>query len=115
MVTVTNWCAANASRKTHFGRKGGGTRRAKARGERRDCIARQQASLKLTFAYQARKVPMARRTATGSSSNLTVAGQPPTISREEEHELAKRWTQHGDTSARDLLVRSQLRNVVAMA
>jgi RNA polymerase sigma-32 factor len=58
---------------------------------------------------------MARRTETDRPSCLTVArGQPP-ISRDQEHELAERWTRHGDTSARDLLVRTQLRSVVTIA
>jgi RNA polymerase sigma-32 factor len=58
---------------------------------------------------------MARRTELGRPSCLTVARRQPTISREQEHELAQRWTKHGDTSARDLLVRTQLRSVVAVA
>jgi RNA polymerase sigma-32 factor len=58
---------------------------------------------------------MARRTETGRSSCLTVACRQAAISREQEHELAHRWTKHGDTSARDLLVRTQLRNVVTIA
>lgn len=37
------------------------------------------------------------------------------LSRELEHTLALRWREQGDTSARDALVDSQLRNVVAIA
>jgi RNA polymerase sigma-32 factor len=37
------------------------------------------------------------------------------LSREREHELAERWCRHGDTSARDALVRAQLQNVVIIA
>jgi RNA polymerase sigma-32 factor len=41
--------------------------------------------------------------------------QCPRLSREREHELALRWREHGDTSARELLIRSQLRSVVIVA
>jgi RNA polymerase sigma-32 factor len=37
------------------------------------------------------------------------------VSREQEHELALRWRRDGDISARDSLLRSQLRYVVAIA
>jgi RNA polymerase sigma-32 factor len=37
------------------------------------------------------------------------------LSREREHELARQWRLHLDPAARDLLVRSQLHNVVAIA
>src|SRR5260221_14722057 len=37
------------------------------------------------------------------------------LTREREHELALRWRERGDASARDLLIRSQLRNVVTIA
>jgi len=37
------------------------------------------------------------------------------LSREREHELAKRWREHADPAARDELVHSQLRHVVAIA
>ncbi len=39
----------------------------------------------------------------------------PKLSRERERELASRWRDHADTAARDELVRSQLRYVVAIA
>jgi RNA polymerase sigma-32 factor len=58
---------------------------------------------------------MARLTDTRSSSTLAVAFRQPAISREREQELARRWRELGDTSARDLLVRAQLRHVVAIA
>jgi RNA polymerase sigma-32 factor len=51
----------------------------------------------------------------GSTSYLALVRQCPRLSREREHELALRWLEHGDASARDLLIRSQLRNVVAIA
>ena len=41
--------------------------------------------------------------------------QAPKLSRERELELALRWRDHADTAARDELVRSQLRYVVAIA
>jgi RNA polymerase sigma-32 factor len=37
------------------------------------------------------------------------------LSREREHELAVRWLRQGDTRARDLLIRANLRHVVAIA
>ena len=46
---------------------------------------------------------------------LTIVQQSPKLSREREHELALLWRDRGDTSARDELVRSQLRNVVTVA
>src|SRR5258706_9851462 len=56
------------------------------------------------------------RTNTASSADyLALVRQCPRLSREREHELALRWQAHGDTSARDLLIRSQLRNVVTIA
>ena len=58
---------------------------------------------------------MARTTETGPGNSLAVAHRQPVISRELERELAQRWRDHGDTAARDLLVRSQLRNVVEIA
>jgi RNA polymerase sigma-32 factor len=58
---------------------------------------------------------MARMTETRSSSPLSVAYRQPAISREREQELANRWRELGDTAARDLLVRAQLRHVVAIA
>lgn len=44
-----------------------------------------------------------------------MAGRYPEYTREQEHELAKRWCQHGDILARELLARAQLRHVVAIA
>lgn len=58
---------------------------------------------------------MARGAETRRSSYLVVVCRQPSISRELEHELAQRWTKHGDTSARDLLVRTQLQSVVTIA
>jgi RNA polymerase sigma-32 factor len=58
---------------------------------------------------------MACRIDTQSGSFLSIAKRGPTLSREMEHELVLRWREQGDTSARDSLVRSQLRNVVAIA
>jgi RNA polymerase sigma-32 factor len=46
---------------------------------------------------------------------LTLVRCGPKLSRDREHELALQWREHGDTSARDELVRSQLRNVVTIA
>jgi RNA polymerase sigma-32 factor len=37
------------------------------------------------------------------------------LSRAREHELAVRWHRHGDTAARDLLIRGNLHHVVAIA
>jgi RNA polymerase sigma-32 factor len=39
----------------------------------------------------------------------------PKLSREREYELAARWHRHGDTSARNLLIRANLHHVVAIA
>jgi RNA polymerase sigma-32 factor len=58
---------------------------------------------------------MARTIETKSASYLSIAQLSPKLSREREQELARRWREHGDTSARDELVRSQLRHVVAIA
>ncbi len=41
--------------------------------------------------------------------------QCPTLSREQEHELAVRWREHGDAAARDLLIRSQMPHVLTIA
>jgi RNA polymerase sigma-32 factor len=46
---------------------------------------------------------------------LVLVHQIPKLSRERERELAKRWRDHADTAARDELVQSQLRHVVAIA
>jgi RNA polymerase sigma-32 factor len=46
---------------------------------------------------------------------LVLVHQIPKISRERERELAQRWREHADTAARDELVHSQLRHVVAIA
>jgi RNA polymerase sigma-32 factor len=50
-----------------------------------------------------------------AGSYLALAQHCPRLSREREHELAQSWREHGNTSARDLLIRSQLRNVVTIA
>ena len=46
---------------------------------------------------------------------LVLVHQIPKLSRERERELAQRWREHADTAARDELVHSQLRHVVAIA
>jgi len=58
---------------------------------------------------------MARSTEIRHSNLLSMAGRHPEYTREQEHELARRWCQHGDISARELLARAQLRHVVAIA
>jgi RNA polymerase sigma-32 factor len=58
---------------------------------------------------------MARIIETGRSSSLSVAFRHPQYTREQERELAQRWRQDGDTRARDLLARAQLRHVVSIA
>jgi RNA polymerase sigma-32 factor len=58
---------------------------------------------------------MTRTKAAGSSGYLALMQRCPRLSREREHELVLRWQEHGDASARDLLIRSQLRSVVAIA
>jgi RNA polymerase sigma-32 factor len=52
---------------------------------------------------------------TRAKDYLALVQQCPRLSREREHELVLRWREHGDASARDLLIRSQLRSVVAIA
>jgi RNA polymerase sigma-32 factor len=46
---------------------------------------------------------------------LVLVHQIPKLSRERERELAMRWREHADAAARDELVHSQLRHVVAIA
>ncbi|HEY3252557.1 MAG TPA: sigma-70 family RNA polymerase sigma factor [Polyangiaceae bacterium] len=46
---------------------------------------------------------------------LALVHRIPKLSREREHELALRWREHRDPSARDELVRCNLRYVVAVA
>lgn len=58
---------------------------------------------------------MARTTEAECPRYLSLVEQSPKLSREREHELAQRWREHQDTSARDELVRSQLRHVVTIA
>ncbi|HEY0468144.1 MAG TPA: sigma-70 family RNA polymerase sigma factor [Polyangiaceae bacterium] len=58
---------------------------------------------------------MARTIIAGQSGYLSLIRRYPKISREREIELAVRWREHGDTVARDELVRSQLQNVAAIA
>src|SRR5882724_8413266 len=56
---------------------------------------------------------MARKTDAGRSAAPSFT--KGTFSREQEYELVRRWSKHGDTSARDLLVRAQSQHVVAIA
>jgi RNA polymerase sigma-32 factor len=58
---------------------------------------------------------MNRTEDSGSVAYRALVRQCPRLSREREHALALRWLERGDLSARDLLIRSQLRNVVAIA
>ena len=58
---------------------------------------------------------MSRTKAAGSADYLGSVRQCPTLSRELEHELAVRWREQGDAAARDVLIRSQMRSVVAIA
>ncbi len=58
---------------------------------------------------------MARTIVAGQSGYLSLIHRYPKLSRERELELALRWREHGDTLAREELVRSQLRHVVAIA
>lgn len=58
---------------------------------------------------------MASITETRHSSARSLATGHPEYTREQEHELARRWRHHGDTAARELLARAQLRHVVAIA
>ena len=58
---------------------------------------------------------MARTIESSTATYLSIVRLGPTLSREREHELVVRWRNDGDTSARDELVHSQLRHVVAIA
>jgi len=58
---------------------------------------------------------MARTKPAARSGYLSLVHRFPKLSRERERELALRFRQQGDLSARDELVRSQLRHVVAIA
>jgi RNA polymerase sigma-32 factor len=58
---------------------------------------------------------MARSEQARPAGYLSLVRQAPKLSREREHELAVRWCRLGDNSARDLLIRGQLRHVVAVA
>jgi RNA polymerase sigma-32 factor len=58
---------------------------------------------------------MIRKTERQSAAYFALVRQSPKLSREREQELVVRWRQHADESARDLLIRSQLRNVIAIA
>jgi RNA polymerase sigma-32 factor len=58
---------------------------------------------------------MAQTRDSGSADYLALVRRCPRLSRELEHELALRWREYGDASARDLLIRSQLPNVVTIA
>src|SRR5258708_4360164 len=60
-------------------------------------------------------IKMTRTKDLGSGGYLALERQCPMLTREREHELALRWRERGDASARDLLIRSQLRNVVTIA
>jgi RNA polymerase sigma-32 factor len=52
---------------------------------------------------------------TKRAGNLSIVNRCPKLSREREHELAVRWYRDRDTRARDLLIRANLRHVVAIA
>jgi RNA polymerase sigma-32 factor len=58
---------------------------------------------------------MARTSETRQSSSGASACRHPGFTREQEHDLARRWRQHGDVAARDQLARSQLGHVVTIA
>jgi RNA polymerase sigma-32 factor len=58
---------------------------------------------------------MTRSRDSSSADYLALVRRCPKLTREREHELALRWRERGDASARDLLIRSQLRNVVIIA
>lgn len=58
---------------------------------------------------------MARSIQVKSAGYLSTVQCTPKLSREREYELAVRWRRDGDTSARDLLIRGNLRHVVAIA
>src|SRR5882724_2957982 len=60
-------------------------------------------------------IKMTRSKDSGSADCRALVRQCPRLTREREHELALRWRERGDASARDLLIRSQLRNVVIIA
>jgi RNA polymerase sigma-32 factor len=50
-----------------------------------------------------------------AANYFTLVRRGPKLSRERERELALQWRENGDTSARDELAHSQLRNVVTIA
>lgn len=54
-------------------------------------------------------------TQTIGNGYLALVHRSPKLTREREHELAVRWRDHADASARDELVRCNLRHVVASA
>jgi RNA polymerase sigma-32 factor len=58
---------------------------------------------------------MVRRTEAERGSYISLVRRSPKLTRELEYELTLRWREQGDTSARDALVRSNLRSVVAIA
>jgi len=58
---------------------------------------------------------MAREFDSELSRYITMVHAVPKISREDEEQLLERWYSHGDLAARDELVRTQLRYVVAIA
>ena len=58
---------------------------------------------------------MARRIRSGRSGYLSLVHRCPKLTREREVELVSRWRGQHDQTARDELVRSQLRHVVAIA
>jgi RNA polymerase sigma-32 factor len=62
-----------------------------------------------------RTIKMAQTKHFGCADYLALVRRCPRLSREREHELALRWREYGDASARDVLIRSQLSNVVAVA
>ena len=58
---------------------------------------------------------MAREFDSELSRYITMVHAVPKISREDEEQLLDRWYSHGEIAARDELVRTQLRYVVAIA
>lgn len=58
---------------------------------------------------------MAREIDPSVSRYITMVQRLPRLSREDEAEICRRWCEHGDPKAKDLLVRAHLRYVVAIA
>lgn len=59
--------------------------------------------------------PMARELDSSVSRYISMVQRFPRLSRDEEAEVCRRWCSEGDAKARDVLVRSHLRYVVAIA